>query len=91
MTFRFASAVSQHPSLYQAIADVVTSCREGLGGRVPDLCQLLITKAHARNVAHAPKVCWGQSKHPVSIQINKSSLTTAIVTFVEVQLLLRLW
>jgi hypothetical protein len=60
MSFRFASAVSQHPSLYQAIADVVTQTKAQLGGRLPDFCQLLVTKAHSRNVDHAPKV-WYQA------------------------------
>lgn len=55
MTFKFAAAVSQHPSLYQAIAEVVQGCRQGLEGRLPDFCQLLITTSHARNIAHAPK------------------------------------
>jgi hypothetical protein len=60
MSFRFATAVSQHPSLYQAIADVVIQTKAKLGGRLPDFCQLLITKAHSRNVDHAPKV-WYQA------------------------------
>jgi small ligand-binding sensory domain FIST len=56
MSFKFAAAVSQNPSLYKAIEEVVLSCKEGLQGRVPDFCQLLITKAHARNLANAPRV-----------------------------------
>lgn len=38
-------------------------CRQGLEGRLPDFCQLLITTSHARNIAHAPKVGAQQLHH----------------------------
>jgi hypothetical protein len=56
--FRFASAVSEHPSIYKAIGQAVVEVRRQLGGDMPDLVVLMVNGGYGSSggVGHAPAV-----------------------------------
>ena len=56
--FRFASAVSEHPSIYKAIGECVVGVRAQLGGSRPPSFVLLAIKGYGDTggIGHAPAV-----------------------------------